>query len=105
MPGFLLHQGASVVCIHLGQAQPVVVQPRVRVSGQPVVVQTSGYTIAACGLTGSPNPPCTTATWTTAAVRVKVGGVPVLLKDGQAVCAPTTTGLNVLVTQTRVKGV
>jgi hypothetical protein len=105
MPGFLLHQGAGVNCAHLGQAQPVVVSPRVRVSRQPVVVQTTGYTVAACGLTGSPNPPCATAQWTTAAVRVKVGGIPVLLQDSQAVCVPTGTGLTVLVTQTRVRGV
>jgi hypothetical protein len=28
----------------------------------------------------------------------------VLLKDSQATCTPTGTGLNVVVTQTRVKG-
>ena len=30
--------------------------------------------------------------------------VPVLLKDSQAVCTPTGTGLNTVVTQQRVKG-
>jgi hypothetical protein len=35
---------------------------------------------------------------------VRAGGVPVLLQDSQAICAPTGTGLNVVVTQVRVKG-
>jgi hypothetical protein len=44
-----------------------------------------------------------TAQWTTAATRVTAGGAPVLLQDSVAVCAPTGTGLNVLLTQLRVK--
>jgi len=104
MPGFMLHVGATVLCTHAGQAQPIVSNPRVRVSGQPIVTQTNPYAIAACGLTGTPNPPCATAQWISAAVRVRAGGVPVLLQDSQAVCAPTGTGLNVVVTQVRTKG-
>jgi hypothetical protein len=42
--------------------------------------------------------------WVTAAIRVKASGQPVLLKDSQAVCAPTGTGVNIIVTQLRVKG-
>ncbi len=105
MPGFLLHQGATVMCMHGGQAQPTVPNPRVRVSGQPIVTQTTAYTIAGCpfvppGGTG----PCVTAQWVVAATRVRAGGVPVLLQDSQAVCVPTGTGLNVIVTQLRVRG-
>jgi len=74
------------------------------VGGQPVVTQTSAYSIAGCALTGTPNPPCATAQWVTAAARVRAGGVPVLLQDSQAVCVPTGTGLNVIATQLRVKG-
>ena len=37
MPGFLLHVGATVLCAHGGQAQPTVPNPRVTVSGQPIV--------------------------------------------------------------------
>lgn len=105
MPGFLLHQGAIVMCMHGGQAQPTVPNPRVRVSDQPIVTQTTTYTIAGCpfvppGGTG----PCVTAQWVVAATRVRAGGVPVLLQDSQAVCVPTGTGLNVIVTQLRVRG-
>ena len=105
MPGFLLHLGAQVICAHPpGQATPVVTNPRVKVSGQVIVVQSSQYAVAGCALTGSPNPPCATASWITAATRVRAGGVPVLLQDSQSTCAPTGTPLTVLATQTRVKG-
>lgn len=105
MPGFLLHLGATVMCMHAGQAQPVVPNPRVRVSGQPTVIQTSTYTIAGCPFVPpSGNGPCVTAQWVVAAVRVRSNGVPVLLQDSQAVCVPTGTGLNVVVTQVRARG-
>jgi len=105
MPGFLLHLGATVMCMHAGQAQPVVPNPRVRVSGQPTVTQTSTYTIAGCPFVPpSGNGPCVSAQWVVAAVRVRSSGVPVLLQDSQAVCVPTGTGLNVVVTQVRARG-
>lgn len=105
MPGFLLHMGATVLCMHAGQAQPVVTNPRVRVGGQPVVTQTSTYTVAGCpfNVGGAPSP-CVTAQWVTAATRVRAGGVPVLLQDSQAVCAPNGTGVNIVATQVRVRG-
>lgn len=105
MPGFLLHVGATVICSHPpGQAQPVTPNPRVRVSGQPIVTQTTQYLIAGCALTGSGIPPCATAQWVTAATRVRAGSLPVLLQDSQALCVPTGTSLNIIVTQFRVKG-
>jgi hypothetical protein len=106
MPGYLLHMGATVLCLHAGQAQPVVTDPRVKVGQQPIVTQTSTYTVAGCTLPPPiiANGPCVTAMWVMAATRVRAGGVPVLLQDSQAVCAPTGTGLNIIVTQVRAKG-
>ncbi len=106
MPGFILHLGATVLCMHSGQAQPTVTNPRVKVSGQPVAAQPNPHTIAGCTLPPPPaaNGPCVTAQWITAATRVRAGGVPVLLQDSQAICTPTGTGLNVVSTQTRVRG-
>ena len=105
MPGYLLHVGATVMCMHAGQAQPTVTNPRVKVSGQPIVTQAASYMVAGCGLTGTPNPPCATAQWIVSATRVLSGGVPVLLQDSQAICTPTGTGLNILLTQMRAKGI
>lgn len=106
MPGFLLHQGATVLCSHGGQAQPIVVNPRVKVSGQPIVTQSSPYAVAGCPFPPPPvaNGPCVTAQWILAATRVRAGGVPVLLQDSQALCAPTGTPLTIVLTQMRVKG-
>ncbi len=106
MPGYLLHASATVLCLHAGQAQPVVTSPRVRLGGQPAVTQPGGHVITGCTLPPPPaaNGPCVTAQWVTAATRVTVGGAPVLLQDSQATCVPTGTGLNVVVTQIRVKG-
>ncbi|MEM6354026.1 MAG: hypothetical protein AAF766_25055, partial [Cyanobacteria bacterium P01_D01_bin.14] len=73
---------------------------------QPIVTQTSSYTIAGCTLPppNVANGPCVSAQWVSAATRVRANGVPVLLQDSQAICTPTATGLNVVMTQTRVRG-
>ena len=104
MPGFLLHVGATVICAHGGQAQPTTPNPRV--SNQPVVTQPAPYVVAGCPFTVPPgvSSPCVTAQWVVAAVRVRVGGAPVLLQDSQAICAPNGTPLNILMTQVRVRG-
>jgi hypothetical protein len=105
MPGYLLHMGATVICSHSGQAMPTAPNPRVKVSSQPIVTQSTMYTVAGCPFVSGTNPlPCVTASWVTAAVRVKAGGVPVLMQDSQAITAPNGVPLNVLVTQLRVKG-
>ena len=104
MPGTLLHLGATVLCMHAGEAQPAATHPRVKVGGQPIVIRTSTYNIAGCALTGTSNPPCTAAQWQSAATRVKAGGVPVLLQDSQARCVPTGTGLKIVATQRGVRG-
>jgi uncharacterized Zn-binding protein involved in type VI secretion len=106
MPGFLLHAGATVICAHGGQAQPTVPNPRVLVSGQPVVTQPAPYMIAGCPFNVSGAPvPCITATWITGATRVLSNGMPVLLLDSQAICAPNGTPLMITVTQVRVSGI
>ena len=105
MPGFLLHAGATVLCTHAGQALPTVPNPRVLVSGQSVTTQPNPYTVAGCPFVPPPgNGPCVTAQWVVGALRVLAGGQPVLLQSSVAVCAPTGTPLNILLTQTRVQG-
>ena len=103
MPGPVLHQGATVVCVHGGQAQPTAPLPRVKVAGQPVVPQPAPWTVAGCPLVPPPLPPCVTATWVSAATRVRVAGQPVLLADSQAICTPTGTGLLPVAVQPRVR--
>jgi len=103
MPGFLVHSAATVICLHAGQAKPIAFNPRVKVDSQFTVTQSATYAIAGCGLSGSGSPPCATAQWTKAATKVLSGGVPLLLQDSTAACVPTGTGLQVTLTQFRVK--
>ena len=105
MPGFVVHLGATVMCVHGGQAQPTAPNPRVLVNGQPSVVMTAPYVVAACpfNVSGVPTP-CVTAQWMTAAVRVSSNGQPLVLLDSQAVCVPNGTPLVIAATQARVTG-
>jgi hypothetical protein len=98
----IVHYGANVTCIHQGLAQPLVLSPRVQVSGQLVVTLVTPYSVTTCGLGSTSTPPCVTAQWRTGATRVRAQGNPVILTTSQAICAPTGTGLNVITTQTRV---
>ena len=106
MSGFLLHQGATILCAHGGQAQAASPNPRVKVSGQMVVTQPVPHIVAGCPFTtpaGVPLP-CVTAQWVSGALRVKASGMPVLLQSSQATCIPNGTPVNILVTQVRVRG-
>jgi len=48
MPGYIVHMGATVTCLHGGQAMPTVTDPRVKVGGQPIVTLPAPWTIAGC---------------------------------------------------------
>lgn len=106
MPGYLLHVGADVQCAHGGAAQPTVPNPRVKIMGQPIVTQPHPFVISGCPFPPPPaaNGPCVTAQWVTGAIRVKSMGLPVLLQDSQAICAPTGTPLIIVNVQNRVRG-
>ena len=104
MPGFLVHVGAQVMCAHAGQATPTTPNPRVVVSGQPTVLQTTSYVVAGCTFPPPPNGngPCVTAQWLTGSTRVLSNGQPLLVQSSQALCTPTATPTIIAVTQTRV---
>lgn len=93
------------MCAHAGQAQPTMANPRVLVSGQPVVTQAAPYVVAGCPFVPpAGNGPCLSAQWVVGATRVFASGVPLLLQSSQAICAPTGTPLLILLTQMRVIG-
>jgi hypothetical protein len=103
MPGFLLHAGATVLCAHAGQAQPTATDPRVTVSGMPIVTLAAPHAVVGCPFVAAGVPsPCVTAQWTVGATRVTASGVPVLVQSSQAVCAPNGTPVTIVATQTRV---
>ena len=95
MPGFLLHQGATILCSHAGQAQPTAPNPRVAVSAMPTVFLTTPYVVAGCAFPPPPvaNGPCVTAQYMVGTVRVTSMGQPLLVFSSTAICAPTGTPL------------
>lgn len=105
MSGYILHQGATVLCMHGGQAQATVPNQRVKVSNQMTVQQPNPWTIAGCPYTVPPGVPmpCVTGQWVSAATRVKSGGMALLLQDSHAVCVPNGTDVNIVTTQMRAK--
>jgi hypothetical protein len=113
MPGFMLHVGATVLCTHAGTATAATSNPRVKVSGQPVVTLSDMHTVAGCPFQvptpGGPKPqPCVTVRWLVPATRVRAGGQPVLLQDSVGLCQSAEQipqgPPNVVVTQVRVRG-
>jgi hypothetical protein len=103
MPGFIVHQGAQVMCSHGGQATPTATQPRVTVSGMAVSTMSPPYSVAGCPLAPPPGPPpCVTANWTVVALRVTAMGDPLVLMDSQSV-SNNGFPLMIQLTQTRAQ--
>ncbi len=111
MPGFLLHQGAIVKCIHSGEAVHTAPNPKVTVSvagqQQPIVTK-APYAIAGCihNVNGVASP-CLTAKWikVTVATRVTSNGRPLLLITSQASCDPNQTGVLITAIPPRVRAI
>lgn len=104
MPGPLVTATTQAQCVHMGRATPTVPNPRVSVLGQPTVLITSPYVVAACPFTtpGGTPMPCVTAQFTTAATRVQSNGQPLLLVDSQAVTVPNGVPVLFIPGQTKV---
>jgi len=102
MPGYILHQGAQIICLHGGNAMPTTASPQVFVSGMPITTQVPLYSIIGCPQSPPAGPPCVTAQWTTAALRVRSNGDAVLLFDSQATTTPNGVPLTIQSTQSKV---
>ena len=84
-------------------AQPSAPNPRVLVSGQPIVTMPAPYMIAGCPFVSGVNPvPCVTASWSTASLSALSNGQPVLLMDSKALTAPNGVPLIISTVQPRV---
>ncbi len=106
MPGYLIQQGATVRCVHGGEAAATVPSPAVSLGGQPASVITSPWTVVGCaGVPPDGVPPCVTADWTAGTTRVRSYGQPLVSKGGRAACAPAGTPLLPLFMQARVAAI
>jgi hypothetical protein len=102
MPGFLIQEGATVICAHGGQAIPTVPSPSLMLDGMPAVTLPAPWTVAGCPGVPTAVPPCVTAQWILGTVRVTSFGQPLVINSGAAICAPGGVPLVPIVTQVRV---
>lgn len=106
MPGTILTHDTVMMCMHAGEARPTLRNPRLRISGSPVVTVSTPYVVEGCLLPpppATPTGPCLTAFHITCATRVLSSGVPVLLRTSRAECIPTGSSLLVMLCQERVR--
>lgn len=104
MPGPLLHVGATVICLHGGQAMPTVPNPRVLVGGQPSLTIAGPWVVAGCPFATASPQPCVSASFVSSATRLLSNGQPLLLMDSQAITVPNGVPLQPVVAQARVIG-
>jgi hypothetical protein len=102
MPGFLIQQGATVMCMHGGQAMPLVPNPAVTLEGMPTCLLPDPWIVAGCPGIPPAVPPCVTGSWIIGTVRLTSYGQPLLVQSSQAICVPTGSPLLPIVTQVRV---
>jgi hypothetical protein len=103
MPGYLIQQGATVQCVHGGQAQPTMPSQAVSLDGMPAVTVAGPWTVTGCaGVPPSSVPPCASGQWTAGTTRVTSYGQPLVIVGGTAVAMPAGAPLLPVVAQSRV---
>jgi hypothetical protein len=90
MPGFMLHVGAGVQCMHAAPALAQSTNVRVLVGGMPAVTMADMWTVTGCPFTIPPSKPqpCVTIRWVPAS-RVFINGQPAVVQvlgPGQGIC-------------------
>jgi len=101
----ILDAVSAVICPHGGSARQITTNRRVLMSGVPIATLADQFVIDGCPNSTPAGPlPCIAARFTTAASRVRLSGVPVLLRDSIAVCEPSGAPAVVALTQSRVTG-
>ena len=102
MPGFLLQQGAIVMCVHGGQADADGAQSARDCSAacRPPCCPTRGWSPAAPACRPPVPPVRHRRSGSSGTVRVTSNGQPLVIQTGVAVCAPAGTPLLPVVTQT-----
>jgi hypothetical protein len=105
MAGFLIQQGAQVLCAHGGQAIGTAPNPRVLCNGLPTFLLSAPWQVAGCPLVPPPLPPCVTGLWVVGTVRVTSDGEPLAVQSGQGFTLPNGTPMIPVAMQTRVSAI
>ncbi|MFP2900083.1 hypothetical protein [Corallococcus sp. 4LFB] len=102
-PGPVMHAGMQALCAHFGQARPLVLQPRVRLGGNPVVTVPRPFQPFL--VTGCPSRPlfCVVGQWLTGTRRVSSMGLPLLLTNGTSTSLPLGPPMRILPVASRVR--
>jgi uncharacterized Zn-binding protein involved in type VI secretion len=83
----IFHVSAQAMCPHGGQVSTAPGSPRVTVGGQPVATLADTFLVAGCAfVVGTKPQPCVKVQWLVPAMRVKVGGQPVILQSSTGLC-------------------
>ena len=93
------------MCLHGGQAQVMVPNVRVMVSGMATATIAAPWVVAGCPGVPSAVPPCVTGQWVTGTMRVTSMGQPLVVQSGSSVTAPGGVTLLPVVEQMRVQAV
>jgi hypothetical protein len=88
MPGFLLHQGAAVMCAHGGQMAVIEPNPRVQVSNMPTSTIAAPWQVTGCPGVPGAVPPCVMGQWVSGTTRVTSNGLPLVVQSGSGITAP-----------------
>ena|SRR5688572_29094019 len=99
MSGFIITKSTGLKCVHSPGPMPDATYPRVKINGQPIVLQGQRYTITTCAAGQSK---CTEGSWTRGAKDVLAGGTPVAISTGVSILKPAGA-FTVLLVQQRVK--
>ncbi len=84
MAGLLIQDGVVVQCPHGGFVQiNRASEGRVMLVGEPALTAADGFVVAGCPA----SPPCQTVKWETCmSMRIRHGGLPVLIASGEGSC-------------------
>ena len=104
MPTPVLTIAAQIVCPHSGSVVIVTKNGRVTSGGQPLITAGDEYRVMGCKNPPTAGPMCASVIWAMPALRVKVGGVPVLLSTSLGQLLPLPAPPVVTPTPSRVQG-
>jgi hypothetical protein len=97
MPFPLLNTASIMMCQHGGRCQPLVLSPRVKVSGLPCLVMGTAMPIAGCG--AGPNIPgtasCTMAQVLNGSTRIRSMGLPLVTAQSGLLATPSGLPINI----------
>lgn len=107
--GELLSASATVMCPHGGMVSAIPANARVRLGGDPIVLESDTFLVAGCPFApgGAPHP-CMTVEWQLPAQRSRCDGAHTLTTDSIGMCKAGDGAVQgtamIQATQTRVTG-